>query len=108
MLEFAERNHVDAAVFLVGTDYISTAGRKAAIGFGIALGVLTGVFAGPMSMPSFMSMGVVDMRSGDLIWYSTDMRTVAQDLRDEAMMKDIVDGMLKTYPSAAKSADAKK
>ena len=45
LLEFAERNHVDAAVFLVGTDYISTAGRKAAIGFGIALGVLTGVFA---------------------------------------------------------------
>ena len=106
--EFADRNHVDAAVFLVGTDYISTAGRKAAMGVGIAMAVLTGIYAGPVSIPSFMSVGVVDMRSGDLIWYSTDVRSGGQDLRDQALMKQIVDTLLKTYPSASKSADAKK
>ena len=106
--EFADRNHVDAAVFLVGTDYIATTGRKAAIAFGVALAALTGVMVVPPSMPAFMSVGIVDMHSGDLIWYSTEVRTGSQDLRDEAMMMSLVDGMLKTYPTASKSADAKK
>jgi hypothetical protein len=106
--DVAERNRIDAAVFLVGTDYISSAGRKAAMVFGILAGALTGVVIVPASMPAFMSVGVVDMRSGDLLWYSTDFRGGASDLRDPAVMKSLIDSMLRTYPSAVKAADAGK
>ncbi len=106
--DIARHSNVEAAVFLVGTDYISTAGRKAAMVFGILAGALTGVVIVPASMPAFMSMGIVDMRSGNLVWYSTDIRAGSSDLRDPAVMKSLVDTMLQTYPGAVKAADASK
>lgn len=106
--DVAERTQVDAAVFLVGTDYISSAGRKAAMAFGILAAAFTGIVIVPPSMPAFMSVGLVDMRTGDLLWYGTDLRSGASDLRDPAVMKSLVHGMLKTYPSAIKAADASK
>jgi hypothetical protein len=99
----AQHSHVDAAVFVVGSDYISTAGRKAAMVFGILTGALTGMVTAPGSAPAFMSLGVVDMRSGELVWYSTDFRDGAADLRDAVAMKSLIDEMMQTYPGAAQA-----
>jgi hypothetical protein len=104
----AERTRIDAVVFLVGTDYISSAGRKAAMIFGILAAALTGVVIAPPTAPAFMSVGVVDMRSGDLVWYATDVSGGSSDLRDAEVMKGLIDSMVQTYPYAAKPADVGK
>jgi len=105
---FSEHTDVDAAVFMVGTDYISSAGRRAAMAFGILASALTGAMMVPTSMPAFMSVGVVDMRSGDLLWFSSDIRTGSANLRDPAVMRSLMEGLFATYPGAVKAANASK
>jgi hypothetical protein len=104
----AEHTHMDAVLFLVGTDYISSAGRRAAMVFGILAAAFTGVVIAPAGSPTFMSVGLVDMRTGALIWYATDIRGGSSDLRDAGVMKELIDGMVQTYPYGAKPADAGK
>lgn len=104
----AKSANLDAVVFVVGTDYISSASRKAAMAVGIAVGLFTGTYVGPQSRPAFLSAGVVDMHTGELLWYSTELRTGSDDLRDPKVVKSLVDDLFKTYPGAAKPANAKK
>jgi hypothetical protein len=104
----AKSANLDAIVFVVGTDYISTASRKAAMAVGLAMGLFTGVYMGPQSRPSFLSAGVVDMHTGELLWYSTELRAGAEDLRDPKVVKGLVDDLFKTYPGAAKTANVGK
>jgi hypothetical protein len=99
---------LDAVVFVVGTDYISSASRKAAMAVGIAMALFTGAYVGPNSRPAFLSAGVVDMHTGELLWYSTELRSGSDDLRDPAVIKSLVEDLFKTYPGAAKTVDAKK
>jgi hypothetical protein len=108
MAGVAESAKLDAVIFVVGTDYISTSSRKAAMAVGIALGLLTGAYAGPQSQPAFLSAGVVDMRTGELLWYSTEVRSGGEDLRNPTVVRDLVDALFKTYPGAVKTADANK
>jgi hypothetical protein len=70
--------------------------------------LFTGVYVGPQSRPAFLSAGVVDMHTGELLWYSTELRSGSEDLRDPAAVKKLVDDLFKTYPGAPKTADAKK
>jgi len=104
----AKTANLDAVIFVVGTDYVSTTSRKAAMALGMALGLLSGRYAGPESKPAFLSAGVVDMHTGDLLWYSTELRGGSDDLRDPAVVKSLVDDLLKTYPNAVNSANAKR
>jgi len=99
---------LDAVVFVVGTDYISSASRKAAMALGVALGLLAGRYLGPESKPAFLSAGIVDMHTGELLWYSTELRSGSDDLRDPAVVRSLVEDLFKTYPGAPKAADAKK
>lgn len=108
MAGVAESEKLDAVVFVVGTDYISSSSRKAAMALGVALGLLTGRYVGPESKPAFLTAGVVDMRSGELLWYSTEFRGGSDDLRDPAVVKSLVDHLFNTYPGAGKTADGKK
>jgi len=101
----AKSANLDAIVFVVGTDYISSSSRKAAMALGVAVGLFTGVYMGPQSRPAFLSAGVVDMHTGDLLWYSTELRTGSEDLRDPKVVKSLVDDLFKTYPGTAKPAD---
>lgn len=108
MTGIASSAKLDAVVFIVGTDYISSSSRKAAMALGIALGLLAGRYVGPESKPAFLSAGVVDMHTGELLWFGTELRHGSDDLRDPAVVKSLVDDLFKTYPGAAKTADAKK
>ena len=96
---FSQRNKVDAAVFLVGTDYISTAGRKAAMAFGVIVAALAGVAIVPGSQPAFLSVGVVDMKTGDLLWFKSDIRSGSANLRDADTVKSLMDSLFDHYPS---------
>jgi hypothetical protein len=109
MTGVADSAKLDAVVFIVGTDYISTSGRKAAMALGVVLGLLGGGrYVGPESKPAFLSAGVVDMHTGELLWYGTELRHGSDDLRDPAVVKSLIDDLFKTYPGAVKTADAKK
>ena len=104
----AKSANLDAIVFVVGTDYISTASRKAAMAVGIAVSLFTGAYVGPQSRPAFLSAGVVDMHTGELLWYSTELRSGSEDLRDPKVVKGLVDDLFKTYPGAPKTDNVKK
>jgi hypothetical protein len=45
---------------------------------------------------------VVDLRTGDLLWFGTDQSQTA-DLRNEADMKGMLDGLFVTYPGLARA-----
>jgi hypothetical protein len=124
MAGIAESAKLDAVVFVVGTDHISTAGRKAAMAVGYTLDVLaftaaiagalvgvnthySGEHIGPESKPAYLSAGVVDMRTGDLLWYSTEVRGGSDNLRDPAVVKNLVSDLFRTYPSTGKTPHAK-
>jgi hypothetical protein len=109
MGDVAKTAKLDAVVFVVGTDYISSASRKAAMALGVALAILGGGrYVGPESKPAFLSAGVVDMHTGELLWYSTELRRGSDDLRDPAVVKSLVDDLFKTYPGAVGTDSAKK
>ena len=67
----------DAFLFVYGYDYVSTKGRiavqtfntMAALALSAALG--GGVIYIPQHAPSFLSMGLVDGKTGDLLWFKT-------------------------------------
>ncbi|HTS51873.1 MAG TPA: hypothetical protein VMH26_01250 [Burkholderiales bacterium] len=126
MAGIAESAKLDAIVFVVGTDHISSSGRRAAMAVGYTLDVLvftamivgavmganvsgySGGHIGPESKPAFLSAGVVDMHTGELLWYSTEVRGGSDNLRDPAVVKNLVEDLFKTYPGAVKAAHAKK
>ena len=101
----AEHTGIDAAMILTGTDYISSAGRKAAMAMGVLLSALTGAFIVPRGGVSFVSVGVVDMRTGDLLWFATD-QSGTTDLRNEQDMHRLLEGMFGTYPGLAQDQKA--
>ena len=96
----AERTNVDAALIVSGSDYISTGGRKAAMVMGALLGAVTGVVVMPGGGTSFVSVGVVDLRTGDLLWFGTD-QSGSTNFQNEADLRNMIEGLFNTYPGIA-------
>lgn len=96
----AERTGLDAALVVIGTDHISSAGRKAAMVMGTVLAALAGVVIAPQGGIAFLSVGVVDLRTGDLLWFDTE-QSGSVNLRDKQAVKAMLDRMFATYPGAA-------
>ena len=107
--ELAERSDIDAAVIVIGSDYISSGGRKATMALGILAAALTGVAVIPVGGTAYVSVGVVDLRSGNLLWFATN-RGQTDDLRQEQQVRAVLDKLFTGYPGATlvKSADAGK
>jgi hypothetical protein len=101
-----EHTHADGALFIVGNDYISTAGRKAAMVMGILAGGATGVYLGPHGAPTFLSVGVVDLQTGNLIWFATDFHVGNRDLRNKSDVAGMLRELFTKYPSGTQKADA--
>lgn len=99
----ADHTGIDAAMIVIGTDYISSAGRKAAMVMGTLLAVATGVVLVPQGGISFVSVGVVDMRTGSLLWFGTD-QSGTTDLRNEKDLHRMLEQMFQTYPGLAPPA----
>jgi hypothetical protein len=99
MSALAERVHADSVLFLVGTDYISSSGRKAMIGFAMVLGALGGAVVVPQANPAVLSVGLADLRTGDLEWFALEIRSgEVADLRNETSVNAMLEAMFKTYP----------
>lgn len=85
----------DAALFIVGTDYVSTSGRKAAMVVGALFGV-----ALPMGF-TYLTAGVVDLASGDLLWLSYEIDP-STNLRESQEADKLMRKLFASYPGAAR------
>jgi hypothetical protein len=92
----------DAAVMVYGRDYVSTTGRKAkAVAGNIPI---INIFTGPPPKlgHSYIHIGVVDLRTGDLLWMNSEYRDGAPNLRDYDDANDIISTIFEWYPGIEK------
>jgi len=88
----------DAVVMVYGRDYASTAGRKAKAVLGNI--PIVNIFTGPAPQlgHSFIHVGIVDLKTGDLLWMNSEFRDGASNLRDYDDANDIMGSIFKWYP----------
>ena len=98
----AEQTDADAAIIVYGRDYASTAGRKArAVAGNIPI---VNIFTGPAPQlgHSFIRVGVVDLRTGDLLWMNSEYREGSTNLRDPDDAAKMVNAVFDWYPGIEK------
>lgn len=86
-----EQTGADAALIVLGSDFISSGGRKTAFIAGLALGIVM-----PLGQ-SFMTAGLVDLETGDVQWMSFDA-SGSLDSRKPADIDDLMRALYQTYP----------
>lgn len=86
-----EQTGADAALIILGADFISSGERKAAFVVGLLLGV-----ALPLGQ-SFITAGLVDLKTGDVQWMSFDS-SASLDTRNPADVDAIMRALYQTYP----------
>ena len=94
----ADNTGVDVAIMVYGRDYVSTAGRMArAVAGNIPI---VNIFTGPAPElgHSFIHVGVVDLRTGDLLWMNSNVRKGSTNLRDPDDAAKMVNEIFKWYP----------
>jgi hypothetical protein len=98
LARLAELAGAESALFVIGQDYISSSGRQAMVFLGALMGV-----ALPLG-PTFMTAGLVDLRTGDLLWFDFDLTVGQRDLRKPADMDAIMETLFKNFPGAVPKA----
>lgn len=86
-----EKTGADTALIFTGADIISSGGRKAAFAVGLLLGI-----AIPVGQ-SFISVGLADLKTGEIRWMSYD-QSMTLDSRDPAAVQKLVKDFFASYP----------
>jgi hypothetical protein len=86
-----EQTGADAALIVLGSDFISSGGRKAAFIAGLALGIVM-----PLGQ-SFITAGIVDLKTGDVQWMSFDSSS-SMDTRKPADVDSLMRSLYQTWP----------
>lgn len=89
----ADRTGADTALVVIARDAESSGGRKAMFVLGAMFGV--GLPLGQ----SFVVAGLIDLRTGRVLWQSFD-RSVSANLRQAQDADKLVEGLFKSYPAA--------
>ena len=89
----ADRTGTDTALLVIARDAESSSERKAMMVLGALFGV--GLPAGR----AFVVAGLVDLRSGRLLWQSYDS-SISSDLRVANEADTLVQGLFNSYPAA--------
>lgn len=84
----ADRTGADSAIIVVGEDEVSTTGRKIAAFF------LDSVSYGH----SFLSAAIVNLKTGDILWFNYAFQYKSTDLRDSDDALKLVDMLFQEYP----------
>lgn len=90
----------DVLLFCLGTNYLWTGGRIALSIFGMLASGVTGVYVGPMPMPEYFILSLVDSKTGDVIWF--DYVYAPGDLRNEEVDQKLVSRILNNFPKSWK------
>ena len=86
-----EKTGADSALIFTGADIISTSERKAAFAVGLLLGITI-----PVGQ-SFISVGLADLKTGEIRWMSYD-QSMTLDSRDPAAVQVLVKDFFASYP----------
>lgn len=86
-----DQTGADAALIVLGSDYISSSGRRAAFIAGLVLGI--GIPLGQ----SFITAGIVDLNTGDVQWMSFDS-SATLDTRDPGDVNSLMRALYQTWP----------
>jgi hypothetical protein len=87
----ADRTGADAALFVIAQDFVSTSERKALAVVGILFGAVL-----PLGR-TFAAAGLVDLRTGRLLWQSYDT-SATPDLRVAADAERVVRDLFQSFP----------
>jgi hypothetical protein len=92
----AERTGAETILFVDGIDYVSSPGRRAVA----ALTML--VFVLPVILPgsSYLQAGLVDLRSGRVLWFGRDYSLTLGDLREGERASRLVRSIFASFPGA--------
>jgi hypothetical protein len=96
----------DAVVMVYGNDYASTAGRKTKAVFGKIpiVNIFTG---GEVELGhSYVHIGLIDLKTGDLLWMNSKFRDDSSNLREFEDAQSIVGEIFKWYPAIEEYRDA--
>jgi hypothetical protein len=86
-----EKTGADTALIFTGADIISSGGRRAAFAVGLLLGV--GIPIGQ----SFITVGLADLKTGEIRWMSYD-QSMTLDSRNFEEIQELVRDFFETYP----------
>lgn len=94
----ANETGADAAIMVYGRDHVSTAGRKARAVVGHI--PIVNIFTGPAPKlgHSFVHIGMIDLRTGDLLWMNSNYRDGSTNLRDADDAAKMVNEIFEWYP----------
>lgn len=101
-----KKTGADAAVIIYGRDHVSTAGRITQSV--LAKVPIVNIFTGTdVSMgDSFVHIGIVDLKTGDLLWMNSEYRDDTTDLRDFEDAEDMIETTFEWYPGIEQYRDA--
>lgn len=88
----ADKTGFDKALIVFGEDVISSSGRKAAFVFAAAFGI--GI---PMGH-SFMVAGLVDLKSGDILWLDYSLSVASKTYRNRNDVDEVLTELFTDYP----------
>jgi len=96
----------DAAILVYGRDHVSTAGRKtkAVLSHIPIINIFTGQT--PRLGDSFVHIGIVDLKTGDLLWMNSEYRDDSSDLREPESADDIINAVFTWYPGIKRYRNA--
>jgi hypothetical protein len=89
-----QKTGADAALFVIGSDHISSGGRKAAMVVGALMGIVI-----PAGM-TFVSAALVDLDSGNILWLNYDFGGGNWDIRNPEDTDKLVANIFTDYPGA--------
>ncbi len=96
--QLAAQTGADAVIMVYGRDHVSTAGRKArAIAGNVPI---LNIFTGPPPKlgHSYIHVGMIDLRTGDLLWMNSNYREGSTNLRDPEDAANMIDSIFEWYP----------
>lgn len=88
-----QRTGADSALIVLGSDFISSEGRKALFFAGLAMGMIM-----PLGQ-TFLALGVVDLGSGDIQWMSFDTSS-RLDTRQPEHVEELIRALYQGWPGA--------
>ena len=90
-----DRSNADIAILSVASDTYRSAGNKALTALVMVAGAAAGVAIIPGSVPAFMSVGLVNMRSGQIEWLNFSSQGTMTDMREADGAKSLVSATFK-------------
>ncbi|MGW8248670.1 MAG: hypothetical protein ACWGOV_11245 [Acidiferrobacterales bacterium] len=91
-----QKTGADTALLVYGEDQVSTGGRKAAA-------TMAAIFGGSTDFGhSFIHLGLVDLRTGALLWTNSAYKGATGDLRRAEDAEKMVEAIFKAYPGIDK------